>query len=276
MKLCVSNLAWKAERDEEMYAYLSRLGIAGLEIAPSRLFGENPYCEIEAACRYCIRLQAEYGLRIVSMQSIWYGRSENMFVSQEERNELIAYTRQAIDFAAAIGCPVLVFGCPRNRRIGSRIERERGIEIAVQFFAGLGQYAFEHGTMLALEPNPACYGTDFLNTTTETFSFLQILKEYQKSGLRGVGMNLDVGALLANGEDANCLKEWISQIRHVHISEPGLELIGERTLHRTLISLLEKEGYKDWISMEVGPGRDFEEVKRAIFYFKKMSEPHEI
>lgn len=54
---------------------------------------------------------------MISMQSIWYGRTEKLFGTEEERNLLLDYTKSAVDFAAAIGCKNLVFGCPKNRCI---------------------------------------------------------------------------------------------------------------------------------------------------------------
>ena len=43
MKLAISNIAWSKEYDEEMYEFLSKNGIEGLEIAPTRIFEKNPY-----------------------------------------------------------------------------------------------------------------------------------------------------------------------------------------------------------------------------------------
>ena len=42
MNLSISNIAWKAEYDSEMYKYLETTGFNGLEIAPTRIFPENP------------------------------------------------------------------------------------------------------------------------------------------------------------------------------------------------------------------------------------------
>ena len=88
MKLAVSNIAWTKENDEEMYAFLSSEKIDGLEIAPTRIFPETPYEKLEEASLFAAEIKRDYGLVIPSMQSIWFGRSENIFSSQEERNVL--------------------------------------------------------------------------------------------------------------------------------------------------------------------------------------------
>ena len=61
-RLSASNIGWQAEDDEAVYAALQRLGYTGLEIAPTRLVGERPYCKAEAAARRAAELSRQYGL----------------------------------------------------------------------------------------------------------------------------------------------------------------------------------------------------------------------
>ena len=115
MKLSVSNIAWGPESDAAMYPVLAEKGYQGLEAAPTRLFPQRPYDHLEQAAAFRARLQADYGLCIPSIQSIWYGRTEELFSGAEARAALLDYTQAAIRFAAALGCGNLVFGSPKNR-----------------------------------------------------------------------------------------------------------------------------------------------------------------
>ena len=90
MKLSISNIAWTAENDAEMYQFLQKSGYQGLEIAPTRIFPEAPYDKLAEAKEWAWELKEKYGLEIPSMQSIWYGHQEKIFGSKEERNILIA------------------------------------------------------------------------------------------------------------------------------------------------------------------------------------------
>ena len=128
MKLAVSNIAWAAEEDDLVYELMKKYGFLGLEIAPTRIFSENPYDRNAAAKRWSIELRNAYGFTIPSIQSIWYGRQEKIFGSVEERQSLIDYTKRAIDFAVAIDCRNLVFGCPRNRNIPQGAEPDIGVK----------------------------------------------------------------------------------------------------------------------------------------------------
>ena len=110
MKLSISNLAWEKEQDVLFYDQMKKLGYTGLEIAPTRVFPENPYERNEEAARWSESLFKEYGITISSMQSIWYGRLERLFGTKEERGSLLSYTKKAIDFASCVGCHNLVVG----------------------------------------------------------------------------------------------------------------------------------------------------------------------
>lgn len=108
-KLSISNIAWTVKDDRNVYELMKQYGYSGLEIAPTRIFPERPYEQNDAAKEWSNKLK-EDGFVIPSMQSIWYGRTENIFNSVEERKALLYYTKLAIDFAEAIGCKNLVFG----------------------------------------------------------------------------------------------------------------------------------------------------------------------
>ena len=56
MKLAISNIAWSKEYDEEMYEFLSKNGIEGLEIAPTRIFEKNPYTHVSEIKDYAQKL----------------------------------------------------------------------------------------------------------------------------------------------------------------------------------------------------------------------------
>ena len=257
MLLSISNIAWQKEHDGEMYAFLSENGFDGLEIAPTRLFPADPYRHILQARQFSSRLRNEYGLRISSMQSIWYGRTENIFGTQSERETLIEYTKHAIEFAAAMECGNLVFGCPKNRNIPDGLSDFESI--ALDFFSKLSEYAKANETVIALEPNPPVYGTNFINTTKQALSLCKTL------AAEGLRVNADTGALISGGEPLSLIADNISLINHIHISEPGLAPIGHREIHSSILSLT----FDKYVSIEMGDCGDISKVKQVTQYIKK-------
>lgn len=200
------------------------------------------------------------------MQSIWFGRNERVFADAKERQALLDYTKKAIDYAVAIGCNNLVFGCPRNRNILDEWGlTDRGVEeIAIGFFKELGEYAAEKGTVVGMEANPTIYNTNFVNTTEQA---LELIKKVDSKGFL---LNLDMGTMIQNSEDICILKGNVSLINHVHISEPGLKAIEPREIHRELAEILQKEGYKNYISIEMGKQEDVTTIEGVMQYVAEV------
>jgi len=258
MKLSISNIAWSAQDDQEMYGYLSQEGF-GLEIAPTRIFENDPYGDLKKAIQFKKELEAEYGFSISSMQSICFGRHEAIFGSEEERKAIFDYTKKAIDFASAINCNNLVFGSPKNRIIG-----ENQMEIAHDFFKGLGEYAQSKNTIMAIEANPEIYGTNFINTTQEAFDFV---KEIKCSGLL---VNVDLGTILNNNESLDIVEKNLNLVNHIHISEPYLERIVPRKMHEDLSEMLVQNKYDKYVSIEMKNQNSIELVRETANYVKSI------
>lgn len=111
LRLAASNIGWAEPDDPMILSLMKELGYTGLEAAPTRLVGEAPYTKLEQAARLASRLRKEYSLCIPSLQSIWYGQRGSLF-DPADAPHLADYTCRAVDFAAAISCPSLVFGNP--------------------------------------------------------------------------------------------------------------------------------------------------------------------
>jgi len=260
MKLAISNIAWTVSHDYEMLRYISQLGYNGLEIAPTRLYPNSPYDNIETAKTIVQGWQSKYNLTIPSMQSIWYGRNERLFGSRAERSNLLRYTMKAMDYAAAIGCQNLVLGSPKNRII----QDSGQYSLAVKFFEELASYAQSKKVVLLIEANPKTYGTNYINTTTEAFKLAGDVN------LSGFKVNLDIGTMIQNHESLTILSGYMTTINHVHISEPNLEPIIKRTLHHRLYELLAEAQYDGYISLEMKRPESIETVKSCAKYVKEV------
>lgn len=260
IRLSISNIAWDASHDSEVYRLMKEISYSGLEIAPTRIFPEAPYDRIAEAGEWAGDLKKEHGLSVPSMQSIWYGRKEALFGGEEERRILTDYTMKAIDFAEAVGCRNLVFGCPRNRNVPDGADPCS----AVSFFRELGEYAREHNTVLAMEANPPIYNTNYINDTAAALDLIE------EAGSAGFLLNLDVGTMIENGEQVSVLEGRGHLINHVHISEPGLKVIEKRELHKDLIDFLKECGYDRYISIEMGKQDDLKIVENTMIYLASL------
>lgn len=255
MNLCISNIAWSLENDTEMYCFLQENGIKGLEIAPTRIFPNNPYDHLQEAKDWSNNLYKKYGLVIPSMQSIWFGHTEKIFNSESERRVLVDYTKKSIDFAEKIGCKNLVFGNPKNR---DTEDIDKNISIAIDFFHEIGEYATEHNTIVALEANPTIYNTHFMNYTHQAVEMARL------SGSNGIRVNLDLGTIICNNEDIEYLEKISEYINHIHISEPNLNIVEPRLIHKQLFQILQSIEYSKFVSIEMANKNNIESVKNVI------------
>lgn len=260
MKLSISNIAWTTELDTEVYRMMERNGFTGLEIAPTRIFPENPYGDLHRARQWKKDMEEWYGFGIPSMQSIWFGRQEKLFGNEKEREALLQYTFRAIEFAEAIGCGNLVFGCPKNRNLPKGADEKE----ALPFWKQIGEYAAKRGTAIAMEANPPIYGTNYINGTKEALALVE------RVDLPGFLLNLDVGTMIENKEDMSLLAGKVSLINHVHISEPGLSPIKRRGLHSELADCLKEEGYDGFVSIEMGKGENVAALEEIMQYVKEI------
>ena len=260
MNLSISNIAWSEENDNAVYDLMKKYDFMGLEIAPTRIFPENPYDRCGEAKEWAENLKSDFGFSVPSIQSIWYGRNEKLFGSEEDRQALVDYTKKAIDFAEIIGCKNLVFGCPRNRNLPDGADKS----IAISFFKEIGDYAAEHNTVIGMEANPPIYNTNYIN---DTKSAVELIKKVQSDGFK---LNLDVGTMIENGEIVDILHGNEHLINHVHISEPGLKPIEKRELHAELATLLRDCCYSNFVSIEIGRQDDINNILKIMDYVREV------
>lgn len=260
MKLSLSNIAWDIHSNDEIFRFMENHSFYGLEIAPSLMFGTSPYDNQKQSRIIAKNLFKKYHLKIVSMQSLWYGKTERIFESEENQRVLLDYTKASIDLANTIECNILVFGCPKNRIINS----ENEYNMAYDFFESIGEHAIKKGVFFCLEPNPVIYGTNFLNTTMEAIEFCRKLDN------KGVGVNLDYGTIIYNNEAIDFSDEEMSYIKHVHLSEPMLIPIVKREEHKVLKKVLERTQYDGCVSIEMVRTENKDDIIKAGEYLKEV------
>lgn len=222
MKLAMSNIAWAPEERLEAYAILGAAGFTGLEVAPGLFFhpAEDPFDPSEPVARTALAEIADAGLTLVSMQSLLFGvGGAALFEGEAPRAAFETGIHRAIRLAERFGIPNLVFGSPLQRRVPEGMVMARALDEAVAVFRRLGDAAAAAGTRIAIEANPAVYGTNFLNTLDQALDFVA------KADHPAIVPHLDLGAMHINGDFrsvAGRLPGLALRLSHVHVSEPDL------------------------------------------------------
>jgi sugar phosphate isomerase/epimerase len=246
MRLAISSIAWDTAEDEAIVALLHRFGVDAIDVAPGKYFQEPA----QATGEDIVRVKnwwSQRGIEITGMQALLFGTAGlNVFGSQATQDAMLQHLRAVCRIGAGLGATRLVFGSPKNRdRTG--LSDQQAIAMAIPFFRRLGDIAQSYGVMICLEPNPACYGANFMTTSAET---AQVVEQLAHPAIR---MQLDTGALTINGEDpASVLQEWARLIGHVHASEPDLLPLGDgETDHAKVLAALERHLPHHVVSIEM-------------------------
>jgi D-psicose/D-tagatose/L-ribulose 3-epimerase len=222
MRLAISNIAWDVTEDEQVAKLLNRYGIDAIDIAPGKYFPDPAKATGEEITRVK-QWWGERGIELTGMQALLFGTSGlNVFGAPEVQEALLQHLAAVCRIGAGLGATRIVFGSPKNRD-RSGLSDEQVQEIAVQFFRRLGDIAQIHGVMICLEPNPPCYGANFMTNSDETAA---VVGQVAHPAIR---MQLDTGAITINGEDpATVLEKYASLIGHVHASEPEIAPLGDK------------------------------------------------
>jgi sugar phosphate isomerase/epimerase len=235
MRLAISNIAWDAAEDEAVAALLKRFSIDAIDVAPSKYFPsladatDDDIAQVKA-------WWAGRGVEITGMQALLFGTTGfNVFGNADCQAALLEHLTAVCRIGAGLGATRLVFGSPKNRNRAG-LDDESALSVAVKFFRQLGDIAQIHGVTICLEPNPTCYGANFMTTSEETAEVVTAVAH------PSVRMQLDTGAIVINKEDSfSVLRNFAPLIGHIHASEPQLLPIGDGAAdHQGLATAISK------------------------------------
>ncbi|WP_321936395.1 sugar phosphate isomerase/epimerase family protein [Paraburkholderia sp. J8-2] len=262
MRIAISNIAWEIADDQQVADILSQYGVDAIDVAPGKYFpfpktaGSDDIARVRA-------YWAERDISIIGMQSLLFGTTGlNVFGTAESQQAMLDHLRAVCRVGAGLGATRLVFGSPRNRdRAG--FGDEAAHEIAVVFFRRLGDIAAEQGVIICLEPNPLCYGANFMTNSCDTATVVSAVAH------PAIRMQLDTGALTINGETPReVITKYAHLIGHVHASEPNLVTLGEGgTNHRAVAEVLAALIPEQVVSIEMlAPkiGSPIDAIRRAV------------
>lgn len=230
MRLSISNIAWDPQDDESVAGLLKQYSVDAIDVAPSKYFPDLANARKEDILSVRDWWKAK-GVEITGMQSLLFGTTGlNVFGSDRSRGELIKHLSHVCRVGRGLGAKFLVFGSPKNRDRSGLSDNEVS-SIAIPFFRAIGDIAGEYGTTICLEPNPVCYGANYMVTNTET---AQVVREVDHPFIR---MQFDTGAItISNEEPLLTLDQCADIIGHVHASEPNLVPLGDGTTDHVTMS----------------------------------------
>ncbi|MFJ4494122.1 sugar phosphate isomerase/epimerase family protein [Pseudomonas atacamensis] len=246
MRLAISNIAWDVAEDAAIAQLLQRYGVDAIDIAPGKYFPDPGRASVEGISQVK-DWWAQRGIEITGMQSLLFGTTGlNVFGTSDSQTAMLQHLAAVCRVAGALGATRLVFGSPKNRD-RSGLSDQQALDVAVPFFRQLGDIAQACGVFVCLEPNPVCYGANFMTTSAET---ARVVRQVAHPAIR---MQLDTGALTISAESPFAALEGdATLIGHVHASEPNLVPVGDgATDHVCMSAALQRYLPEHVVSIEM-------------------------
>lgn len=243
-RIAVSNIGLPAFDHADALPRLAALGVAGLEVAPSRVWrdtwGGLASAEVEA---YRKSVEAA-GLTVVGLHSLFFDHPElGLFKGAESFERTVAFMLHLSALCRDLGGRTLIYGGGRKRGAvamdPARAECDAFLDAVLPAMAA-------HGTVLCFEPlGPR--DTDFLNTVAECRALVE------RRAHPALGLQVDAKALADNAEDVEAVMVASKgRIVHYHANDPGLVVVGSTGAldHPRLGAALASTGYDGWVSVE--------------------------
>ena len=194
---------------------LAALGVAGVEVAPTRIAGWDRLRAAEISAFR--RTAADAGLQVSSLQAVFYGRPELQLLGDAASFRAMAEHMRVVAAAGAgLGAGVAVFGAPRNRRRGGMAEGDAE-SLGAERLRVLGDVAADAGLVIGIEPVPPSYGADFL------LHAASVRRLVAACGHRAVRTHLDTACAALAGDRIEAeIAATGAGLAHFHIAEPEL------------------------------------------------------
>lgn len=234
-KLVVSNICVKNISQFQFSCILKLYGIQNVQVAPTTLI--NSWDNLSTMK---LDLFQQNGIKVYSLQSIAYGLNElNIFENSEP---LLIHLKKVIDYSILHGIKVLVFGCPKNRRIVGTDNDET----FCTFFRKLSDYIGEHDLMICIEQNSKKYGCNYINTIKEAGTIVT------KINSKNIKMMVDIGNAIMEEDTIEDMVLFKDIIYNIDISNESMAPFLEKThRHIKFIEILKDMNYTRNINLEM-------------------------
>ena len=244
MKISISNIAFPPFDHEAELSAMPALGIAGIEVAPSRVWQET-WQGLTAKDVSAYRREVEQaGMSIVGLHSLLFDHPElRLFNGEESRSRLLDFFVHLSGVCRDLGGHTLIWGAGRTR---GEVPLHEAEAVARAFMATLAHRIETHGTVFCFEPLGPM-DSDFINSSLTS---LRIAKEVSHPA---IAVQLDAKALSENDEIRDSIFDAVREhLVHVHVNESKLGVIGSTGTidHAGIAAQLRRINYRQFISLE--------------------------
>ncbi|MFN4226597.1 MAG: sugar phosphate isomerase/epimerase family protein [Candidatus Ratteibacteria bacterium] len=268
MKIGICNEIFQNWSIDEIFHYIKSVGYEGIEIAPFTLADDIRKIEKDIIERIK-ELSKKTGIKIIGTHWLLV-KPEGLSISSKDsgvRKETSDYLCKLVDFTSNIGGEIMVFGSPKQRKIGKGQTYEEVKQYLKEVIEPVLKECHKRNIYLCIEPL-ARTETNFINTAEQA---IEIIEEINHPNLK---LHLDVKAMSDEGKPIpEIIQEGAKYLKHFHVNDKNLLGPGFGEIdYKPIIDKLKEIGYNGWLSVEVfdfSPGPKTIATK-SIQYLKKF------
>ena len=244
MKFSASNIALTPYQHEAELQALSKMGLDGLEVAPSRVWKDTwKGLTVTDVASYRRKVESA-NLKIVGLHSLFYDHPDlSMFGDKETRDKTLEFMIHLSKLCRDLGGQTLIYGGGRQR---GDVPLEDAFRRCVDFCGELCVQIEDHGTSYCFEP----LGPQKIDFINSVYDSLRIVESVNRPSLR---IQLDAEALSDNNEiNEDVFAAAKPYLVHVHANEPGFAVLGSsgKVDHSAIGRHLKTIGYNGYVSIE--------------------------
>ena len=233
--MVVSNICINDISQFQFSCILKLFGIKHVQIAPTKLIHWDNLQSMNTD------IFTNNNINIYSFQSITYGLSHNIF--NQTRSLLLEHLKHVIDCGILNHIEVLVFGCPRNRKILNIDDNNESI--FCDFFNELGNYIGNHNLTICIEPNSKKYGCNFMNTIEETGNIVR------KINNKNIKLMVDVGNIIMENDNIDMIYKYSDILYNIDIASENMEPFHTTDVHNNFMKVIKNINYRKKINLEM-------------------------
>jgi sugar phosphate isomerase/epimerase len=263
----VSNICIKNMSQIQFACILKLFGIKNVQIAPTTLIKDwNDIDNID------LSVFTKNDINVYSFQSITYGLNDLNIFDKNTNNLLLQHLKKVVDCGIKNNIKVLVFGCPRNRKIINDDNHCNNNEIFCDFFRELGEYIGDNKLTICIEPNSKEYGCNYINTIEEAGNLVRKINQ------KNIKMMVDIGNAIMEKDDLTKMYECKDIIYNIDVAnEKMLPFTDISESHKHFKKILKDIDYNKNTNLEmlINSQNDEEELKilvKSIYNYIKYLE----
>ena len=168
---------------------------------------------------------------------------DNLNIFSDTQELLLEHIKKIIDIGYKNNIRIIVFGCPKNRKININIDNNN---IFINFFKRIGEYCIDKNIIICIEPNSKYYNCNYLNLIKEVGDIVKSINH------NNIKMMVDIGNVIMENDNIYDIFEYKDIIYNIDISEDKMNnFINPNKIHYKFNELIKLMNYNKNINLEM-------------------------